>query len=339
MMHSDPNPEADYWLESAPVPPFDWVREATAFYIYEENGDFGISRSMIETLPTDWAMRRYINNLVFADGRALTVSDVARAEPVFDRNGKPSIQAAGPLSYRCDSPFEQWNTAFDGMVIDTRVDDQLEGTIDRNRLTRLRYDFDLTMCTPPYVQNISPQNFLSWGKGKQRDGVSVGLGLRYEQMFRGHGDIQIDGQRRTVNLVGSRIKRRSVRTDALMLRGHVWLAVGFPDGRAVGLEVRPVHHDGLEPWNEAYILQDGRMYPARAMSIPWLKELSPDNMDVSFELESEIGTTRIEGRTVLTTYPASKKDLWGLLLETGGAWFTWDGVMGLGMIERSALPT
>jgi hypothetical protein len=81
-------------------------------------------------------------------------------------------------------------------------------------------------------------------------------------------------------IFGSRIKRRSIRTDGLFLRGHAWQAVVFPDGRAAGYEARPMHDDGNEPWNEGFIYQDGRTYPAKAIKAPWLTQLLERSDDV-----------------------------------------------------------
>jgi hypothetical protein len=127
-----------------------------------------------------------------------------------------------------------------------------------------------------------------------------------------------------------------VRTDGLFLRGHAWQAVVFPDGRAAGYEARPVHDDGSEPWNEGFIYQDGKMYPAKATKIPWLTQALERGDDVSFELESELGITRIAGVSELSTFMMSKEHLRGMALGQSGACYTWDGVSAYGMIERSS---
>jgi hypothetical protein len=216
------------------------------------------------------------------------------------------------------------------------VSNQIAQTVDQERLVPLKYEFELDMVVPPNEQDISPEKFFTWGKGKQRDAASVGLGWRFEQMLRGEGVVEVDGAKHTARVCGSRIKRRSVRTDGLFLRGHAWQAVVFPDGRAAGYEARPVHDDGQEPWNEGFVYQDGRMYPAKATKVPWLTHLLESGDDVSFELESELGTTRIAGVTELTTFQVARGHLWGLALSQSGARYTWDGVVGRGMIERSS---
>jgi len=328
--------EADLMFETPPAAPFDWVREGSSYWLFEENGAFGIPRNGVEAEPHNWSNRRFQANLAFPDGRVLTRSGIGEAKPTLDVDGRPSIMGAGPLTYRCIEPFKRWLVEFDGMVVDTHVANQIAQTVDQDKLIPLKYRFELDMIVPPNEQDISPEKFFTWGKGKQRDAASVGLGWRFEQMLRGEGEVEVDGTTRTAKVVGSRIKRRSVRTDGLFLRGHAWQAVVFPDGRAAGYEARPVHDDGQEPWNEGFIYQDGKLYPAKATKVPWLTELREQGDDVSFELESELGTIRIEGTTQLTTFQVARGHLWGLALSQSGARYTWDGMTSYGMVERSS---
>jgi len=328
--------EADLLLAEPPPAPFDWVREGSSYWLFEENGAFGIPRNGVEAEPHNWDNRRFQANFAFPDGRVLSGAGVGAARPTLDGDGNRTILGAGPLTYRCIEPFKRWLVSFDGMVIDTHVSSQIAQTVDREKLVPLRYEFELEMVVPPNEQDISPEKFFTWGKGKQRDAASVGLGWRFEQMLRGEGVVEVDGTKRDARVNGSRIKRRSVRTDGLFLRGHAWQAVVFPDGRAAGYEARPVHDDGNEPWNEGFVYQDGRMYPAKATKVPWLTHLRERGDDVSFELESELGTTRIEGVTELTTFQVARGHLWGLALSQSGARYSWDGVQAYGMVERSS---
>jgi len=156
-------------------------------------------------------------------------------------------------------------------------------------------------------------------------------------MLRGEGELTVDGTTRTARIVGSRIKRRSIRTDGLFLRGHVWQEVVFPDGRAVGYEARPVHDDGHEPWNEAFVYQDGQMHYGKATKIPFLREIVARGDDVSFEVETDLGTTRVAGVTELSTFQLARGHLWGLALGQSGARYQWDGQAAYGMVERSSV--
>jgi hypothetical protein len=100
----------------------------------------------------------------------------------------------------------------------------------------------------------------------------------------------------------------------------------------------PPHDDGNEPWNRGFIYQDGRMHPATAVTIPWLGAALPQGDDVSFELRSDLGVTRIKGATTLSTFQMGSPGVWGLNLHQGGARYEWDGQTAIGMVERSAKP-
>ena len=59
--------------------------------------------------------------------------------------------------------------------------------------------------------------------------------------------------------------------------------------------------------------------------------------DVSFELVSELGVTRIAGVSALGIIKVGSPDTMGLTLQQGGARYSWDGQSAYGMIERSSL--
>jgi len=62
----------------------------------------------------------------------------------------------------------------------------------------------------------------------------------------------------------------------------------------------------------------------------------PDGDDVSLELESELGISRIEGVTTLATFHLGNPGVNGMNNNQGGARYTWDGQSTYGMIERSS---
>ena len=327
--------EDDYFL---PEPPeYSWVREGTSFWLFDDEGRFGIPRNGIEAEPVSWEDRRYQSNFATREGRVLIDSGVGKMHPVMDQCGKPSILGAGPLTFHCIEPWKRWLVGYDGEVSDLTLEQQIVGKAAEAPRIPLRYQIELEMVVPAFLQDCSPEAFFKRGKGEQRDSLSVGLGWRIEQLYKGKGWVEIDGVRETFDCSGMRVKRRSVRTDGLFLRGHCWQTAVFPDGRAFGYLVYPPHEDGFDAWNYGFIYQDGRMIPAKAKTIPWLKEVSTGGQDVSLELESELGTTRIEGLTTMSTARVARTDLWGLSLQQSGVRYTWDGQTAYGMIERSSV--
>ena len=102
---------------------------------------------------------------------------------------------------------------------------------------------------------------------------------------------------------GTRIHRQSVRRLE-GFTGHCWLSALFPDGRAFGcLAYPPLPGSSEYSYNDAVIYQNGRLIRARILKAPFLRRIVARGDDVSVELESELGITRIEGVTALSTFP------------------------------------
>jgi hypothetical protein len=165
----------------------------------------------------------------------------------------------------------------------------------------------------------------------------MGYGYRIEQLFRGEGTLTLDGTRRDFRAVGSRIHRQSVRPMAAF-RGHCWQSAVFPDGRAFGYIAYPLRpgESEKERYNIGYLYQNGRMYPARARSIPFLRKIMPRGDDVSVELETEFGVTKIGGTTDLSTFHLGNQAVSGFNNQQSGACYRLDGMTAFGMIERSS---
>src|SRR5262249_30650292 len=98
----------------------------------------------------------------------------------------------------------------------------------------------------------------------------------------------------------------------------------------------PPKPDGTETYNDGYIYQDGRMYAAKAVKAPWLRRVVGSGDDVSLELESELGRTRIGGLTTLSTFRIGNPDMGGLNLQQSGVLYRWGDQSAYGMIERSS---
>jgi hypothetical protein len=162
----------------------------------------------------------------------------------------------------------------------------------------------------------------------------MGFGYRVEHLFRGEGVLRIDGEAQAFKALGSRIHRQSVRPMG-EFRGHCWQSAVFPDGRAFGYIAYPPRADG-STYNEGYIYQDGRMHRARATKIPFLQNIMPHGDDVSLELESELGVTRIEGVTTLCTFHIGNPGVNSMNNQQSGVRYSWDGLTTHGMIERSS---
>ena len=78
------------------------------------------------------------------------------------------------------------------------------------------------------------------------------------------------------------------------------------------------------------------MYPARARSIPFLRRIQAQGDDVSVELETQLGVTKIGGSTQLCTFHLGNLGVNGFNNQQSGVRYTLEGMTTFGMIERSS---
>lgn len=319
------------------------MRESASIWLYEENGDFGFPRIGIEAVGEVWENHRYDCNFAFRGGRILRTSTRGPTLPTTGAGGRSSVLGAGGIRFECLEPFRKWRVSFDDTACDGRVEDQIRGnfrvyadapTDPALKRTPLKFDVELTMVTPAWTQDYRPAALAGMTEAERVDAGLMGYGWRIEHLFRGEGEIAIDGQTRSFRCLGSRIHRQSVRPMGAF-RGHCWQSAVFPDGRAFGYIAYPPRDDG-STYNNGYIYQDGKMHRARATKIPFLRNLMPEGDDVSLELESDLGVTRIDAVTTLSTFHIGNPGVNSMNNQQGGVRYTWDGMTTLGMIERSA---
>lgn len=340
-------PEADWYgglepeLDGAMLPgkPDDpEMRESASIWLYEENGEFGFPRIGIEAIGDQWEAHRYDCNFAFRGGRILRTSTRGPAHPAAG-----GVLGAGGLQFRCIEPFRKWRVSFDDTVCESTIEEQIRGNfrvyIDNPvdpalKRTPLKFDVELTMAAPAWTQDYRPAALEKMSEAERIDAGLMGFGWRIEQLFRGEGELTIDGQTRRFGCLGSRIHRQSVRPMGAF-RGHCWQSAVFPDGRAFGVITYPPREDGTT-YNNGYIWQDGQWHVARSVKTPFLRNIMPEGDDVSLELESDLGITRIEGRTTLATFHIGNPGVNGMNNQQGGVRYTWDGMSTYGMIERSS---
>ena len=325
-------PEHDLVFPHCPDDPE--MRESSSIWLYEESGAFAFPRVGIEAEASSWDNRRVQGNFAVAGGRILNGAGMGAAHSPFGADGRPTVLGAGPLAFTCIEPFRKWRVTWDGPVIDGTVEQQIHNRLDASKRVPLKFDVELEMATPAWVQDLSPAAVAKMSEADAIEAANMGIGWRLEHLFRAKGMFELDGVRRAFSGVGSRIKRQSVRPLA-GFRGHCWQSALFPDGRAFGYITYPPRADGTA-LNDGYIFQNGKMYPAKAVKIPWLRRIVGEGDDASLELESELGITRIEGVTALSTFRVGNPDIGGLNLQQGGVCYRWDDQVAYGMIERSS---
>lgn len=326
-------PHYDYMLAERPENPV--MRESASIWLFEENGEFAFPRIGIEAIGAVWDTHRTDCNFAFKDGRALyeLETDAKTLSPI-GADGKPTILGSGGVKFECVEPYHKWRVQYDGNPVDTTSEAMMQGNIGDSR-TPVKFDVELTMVTPCWVQDNTPERLAQMSERERGDAASMGLGYRMEHQFRAAGTLEIDGQSREFKATGNRIHRQSVRPMEAF-RGHCWQAAVFPDGRAFAFIAYPPAEDG-STYNEGYVYLDGKMYEAKANNIPFLSRLTTEGEDVPLEMVCEAGTFRIGGKTTLKTFKVYRDggDMSGFALQQGAVEYDWDGQKAYGMIERS----
>lgn len=325
--------EKDLVLPGKPADPN--MRESASLWLFEENGEFGFPRMGVEAEGGSWDERRFQGNFAFADGRVLNGAGRGPAPAPLGADGRPTILGAGAVTFQCLEPFRRWSLTFDGPAVDTHVNQQIHRKVDPDRRTPVRLAVEMDMAAPAWVQQTSAADLAAMKKTEASEAGFMGIGYRFEQLFRARGTFTVDGRTQVFKGTGLRIHRQSVR-PLEGFRGHCWQSALFPDGRAFGYITYPPREDGSPSYNEGYIFQDGKMFPARVAEAPWLRRIVSHGDNVSLELISELGRTRIEGVTTLATFRVGNPDMGGLNLQQSGALYRWDGRTAYGMIERSS---
>jgi hypothetical protein len=185
----------DYMLTEKPDDPN--MRESASVWVYEENGEFAFPRNGIEGVGAVWENHRYDCNFAFADGRALfeTRMDGKTHSPVGP-DGRATILGSGGLVFQCIEPYRRWRVSYEGNPVDTTVEAIIAGTVDPARTTPLRYELDLTMVTPAWVQDNTPEALARMSERERTDAGLMGFGYRMEHLFRATGTLWIDGMER-----------------------------------------------------------------------------------------------------------------------------------------------
>jgi hypothetical protein len=329
-------PEHELFFPTRPENPE--MRESTSIWMFDDDGRFGFPRMGIEAEAWSWDENRsYQANFGLGNGRILVDAARGSVPSSFGPDGRPTVMGAGPLTFQMIEPFRRWRVRFEGTAAEGTSQQKIDGNFDLGNRLPVELDVELTMETPGWVQDFSPEKVALMNPTDRADAESMGIGWRIEHLFRAKGSFIVAGNARDFSATGLRIKRQSVRPlDGF--RGHCWQSALFPDGRAFGYCTYPPAADG-RTYNDGYIYQNGRMYPARAIKIPWLREFKAEADDASFELESELGVTRIEGTTLFSHFDFHNPEMAGgrFNLQQTGARYTWEGQTAYGMLERSSV--
>ncbi len=312
------------------------MRESVNVWVWDDGDEFGMPRIGVEAVADQWDTHDIQVNISFASGRVLGIFDSGEVHDPLGADGKARVLGAGPLSFELIEPFRHWRCHLEGMAVDTTVEAQLSGSKPEpggGPFVAVELDMEIKSAVPP----------AEWGTlreeaahvlATQDEGALMG-GPRFEQLFRATGALRVGDETFRLDGGGLRVRRSGVRRLGTF-RGHAWQSSVFPSGRAFGHCVYPPRADGKPTFNEGFIFDgDGDLIPARVVEAPWLRRLQPKGEDVSVVLETDRGTTTIQGETILSTFHEMSPHVPDFWLQQCIARYTWDGETANGMLERS----
>lgn len=320
----------------AAAPAIPGTRDAVNVWLEEEQGGFGM-RIGVEAATPDWANHEIWLDIAFADGRVFSLRDKGEAHAPIGPEGLPTILGAGPLEFRCLSPFGRWIARFDGIAHETSAQDLMGGAIAAGAPQHtVSFAIEMDMAVPPWV----PGALLPEARAILQGEEGAFMSPRYEQLFRASGTLTIDGETRGFNATGLRIRRQGYRKfDGFW--GHCWQSALFPSGRAFGYNIYPPRPDGKPSFAEGFIFDGGGVLkPARVIQAPWLTKLRPFGDDVPLVLETDEGCISIGGRAFVNTRSRSSAILPPdfPIVQQAHVRYEWDGEVSYGMMERSSTP-
>jgi len=331
--------ELDFLQSEKPDNPA--MLESVNFWIFANDGSIAFPRVDVESIGETSDHHNVQLNAAIADGRRLfDPQHQYENHSPFGADGKPRVLGAGPLRMELVEPFRKWRLLYDGETVETTIDGLLDETVDLAvkefdglKRTPLKIDLDLEMAAPCWVQDNSEEKIRHLVARAREDAGMMGIGWRLEQLFRGTGTYTLDGKTNDLDCIGLRIRRRS-RRPLGGFRGHCWQSAIFPNGDGFGYCTYPPSEDGTT-FNEGYVYRDGKFYPAVAKTIPWFCEKIAQDEDVTLELESELGVTRIAARSAFQIFKHFTFGPGTFHFNQGGARYEWDGQNAYGMMERS----
>jgi hypothetical protein len=301
-----------------------------------------VPRIGVEAPGDPWDTHDIQINFAFADGRVFSAYGAHPTHDPRGADGKPRTLGAGPLSLEMIEPYGHLKIRVDGVASSTTIDEQMKGFIPGlspgGDEVAIQAEIDLRPVVPPWL-NGSTSEEAHRVLSTQEEGWLIGYPWRFEQLCRATGTITVDGVTRQLDGGADRIRRQSIRRLASFW-GHSWQAGLFSDGRAFGYQTYPARKDGKVTYNEGYVfLGDGALVPARVTKVPWLHDLQPSGENVSLVLETADEAYEIEGETAMSTFMIMPPEVGGgMQLQQAVTRYTWDGVSGMGMTERSNTP-
>jgi hypothetical protein len=266
------------------------------------------------------------------------------------RQCTPERPGAANLVMHCEQPFRRWRTTYDGTAQRFAAREMMDGTISYGPRVHMKLDLEIECVTPIWVagRNISKADLEAKKRAESARHGSTGFSSHYEQLYRARGQLTADGKSFEIGGTGIRDHSRGPR-DLSNFGSHQLFSCYFQSGRGFGL-MRNFDREGNEVWNDAYVVEDGRIRSARVLEATELTNLETRGARIVVRLDlgnGEVATIEGEQQTAILlrmAYPnnsfagvnRSQDSVWGPILSEGHTRFVWDGETSYGQTERSS---
>jgi hypothetical protein len=209
------DPALEYFRNGRPAEP--GMRDSATLWVMDQSGTLALPRVTFDAVAETWDTPDVQLNLVHADGRTLRVWDKLPGGSAADQAGNRSIRSAGSLRFECVEPFRQWTLEFDGEATQSTFADEVQGRAERTPVP-LSFRFEAEMAAAPWLMGgVTDEAARQMKAGA---GSALMGGVRYEQLCRVRGSVNLDGETyRIADATGMRVRRQGVRNMGAAL-GH-----------------------------------------------------------------------------------------------------------------------
>ena len=272
----------------------------------------------------DPRLRRESVFLLLPDGSVL-------AQGGAGGNSHGPVAAGDRLRLECLEPFRRWRGRYAGPVHRLAGDEIVAGPRPGGELVDVTVEVEVESVAPPWNTEGD------WGEQPPS--------LRYHQFYAARGEVEVSGARYPFAGPGFRSHSRR-RRDLPGFTGHAIINGLFPSGNGFGLLRYRATADRPER-GRGFLYLDGVLHDADVVLWPHLDRAVPGGERLTIELRAGGRTALITAETIASAfvtptahgraYGAHPGDGPGTVLSPAFARYEWEGEIGYGGLERSAL--
>lgn len=296
-----------------------------AYWLYGYDPGSGIGHYLyLAAEKDDELLRRESVFILLPDGSVL-------AQHGAGRNSRGAIAAGDRLELECLEPFRRWRGRYTAPMHHLTGFEIVRGPAPDSELVDVVVDIETTSVAPPWNTEGD------WGEPPPA--------LRYHQFYDSRGTVVVAGTPYAFAGLGFRSHSRR-RRDMPGFAGHAIINGRFPSGRGFGMLRYRATADRPER-GRGYLYVDGTFHDADVITWPHLDNAVLGGERLTIELQAPGHRAVLTAETIASAFvtPTPEARLYGARVGEGPgtvispafARYEWDGEIGYGGLERSAL--